>query len=133
MSTIERYKEITGFFPEMRKCFFAFGDKQFEEGKASAGIQPGEKIYSYGAGLFGTREGVEEYFAGIDASRARIQQECNPQEVYDYEYTNHECGFSHEDTDAIRLVISYFGEQVARTVKRHNAWKSIDDLFNPQN
>jgi hypothetical protein len=130
MSTIDNYVKLKDTYPEMRKCFFAFGKEQFEEGKAKAGILPGEEVFHYRAGLYGTKEGLKEYFKELAAIRARIPKECDPQEVYDYEFANHECGFVHEDTDAIKVVAACFGEEAAKTVKRRYDWASIDELFN---
>lgn len=133
MSTIGNYIKIKDTYPEMRKCFYAFNEKQLDEGRAKAGIALDEKIYHYGAGLCGTREGVTEYLKGIDEIIARIPKECDPQEVYDYEYENHECGYIGEDTEAIKLVVSYFGEEIAKTVTRRFGYADIDTLFEPEN
>jgi hypothetical protein len=131
MSTREKYIEIKNTHPEMHKCFFAFNEKQFDEGKAKSGIQPDEKIYHQTAGLFGTREGLDKYRKDLDAILVRIPQECNPQDVYDYEFANHECGYLEDDTSAIRMVACYFGEEVAKTVERREGcvWADIDSLF----
>jgi hypothetical protein len=133
MSTTARYKEIKETYPEKHKCFFAFNDKQFEEGKARSGILPDEKIYRYGAGMFGTKEGLERYNRDLDAILARIPVECDPQDVYDHEFANHECGYVGDDTQAIKLVTAYFGEQVAKTVERRCGWADIDSLFKTDN
>lgn len=131
MSTREKYIEIKNTYPEKYKCFFAFNDKQFEEGKVKSGIQPGERIYRQTAGLFGTQEGLDKYRKDLDAILARIPQECNPQDVYGYEFANHECGYLGDDTAAIRMVVCYFGREVAKTVERRKgcAWADIDNLF----
>ena len=44
-------------------CFFAFGNESFARGMK--GIRPlndGEKIYSFGAGGYGTKDGIERLF-----------------------------------------------------------------------
>ncbi len=115
----------------MHECFFAFNLEQFAQGKKIAKIPDGEKIFRAGFGLYGTHDGLRRYFAGIDAITARIPLECDPQDVYDYEFDNHECGYTVDDKPAIKLVVSYFGEERAKTVKRRAscAHSRIDDLF----
>ncbi len=131
MNTIKTYLEIKAAYPPMNRCFFAFNNQQFDDGKVKSGISSDEKIYHAGAGLYGTKDGLEAYMNGIDANLARIPKECNPQDVYEYEFDNHECHYMHDDTEAIKLVVSYFGEDVAKTVKRHGGCvcANIDDLF----
>ena len=131
MKTIETYKKIRETYPEMEKCFFSFNQQQFEVGKIEAGISDNEKVYPYngGGGLFGTREGMDNYISRLDAISARIPKECDPQEVYDYEYDNHDCCFMFDDYDAIKIVTIYFGEDIAKTIKRRNAITDIDKLF----
>jgi hypothetical protein len=132
MDTINTYLEIKAVYPPMKHCFFAFNNQQFADGKAQSGILHDEKIYHVGSGLYGTKNGLEAYMRGIDENLARIPKECNPQDVYEYEFDNHECRFIHDDTAAIKLVTSYFGEDIAKTVKRHGGCicTNINDLFN---
>ncbi|MGL5913713.1 MAG: DUF7659 family protein [Bacteroidales bacterium] len=115
----------------MEKCFYAFGNEQFDKNKAAAGIADDEKVYHAGMWLYGTRDGITKYLKGIDEIIARIPKECNAQDVYEYEFDNHECGYTRDDTEAIKLVVSYFGEEVAKTVERRRGcrYRDIDELF----
>ena len=92
-------------------CFFAFGNESFARGMK--GIRPlndGEKIYSFGAGGYGTKDGIERLFKFYEDMEARIKNECDPQEVYCYEYNNHECCIAFDgDIEAIRLVAGIWG------------------------
>jgi len=126
-----KYEEIkdTQVNPYTYSCFFAFGYKQFEEEKIKAGIPDEEKIYSAGFGLYGTKEGIQEYFKAIDNESYRIAQECDPQEVYDYEFDNHECGYKEDDAEAIKIVVGYFGKEKAKNVIRRYACMDIEELF----
>lgn len=117
-NTINRYRELSeNTWPEMQGCFFAFNEKQFEEGKAKNGLTT-EKIYSVNGGLFGTRAGIDLYFADLGEIARQIAKECNPQEVYDYEYLNHECGYTHNDSDAIAIIERYWGAEAVKSIKR---------------
>jgi hypothetical protein len=131
MKTTATYVKIKEIYPPMNRCFFAFNKQQFDEGKTQSGIMSGEKIYSAAAGLYGTDDGLSAYMKGIDGILTRIPKECDPQDVYEYEFDNHECHFIHDDTSAIKLVTAYFGEEVAKTVNRHKGCvcAGIDNLF----
>jgi len=120
-STIRRYREIYDEQPPLFKCFFAFSKCQFERGMAEAGIREDEKIYQDACGLYGTKEGLEAVFTFYEEKSKRIAEECNPQDVYDYEFANHECEITYDDAEAIQIVIDYFGEEQAKTVERRYA------------
>lgn len=115
MSTVDKYVKIKEIYPPMVRCFFAFSDKQFGEGKTKSGILPDEKIYAAGAGLYGTRDGLDAYMKGIDDNLARIPKECNPQDVYDYEFNNHECGYLHDDV--VILLMPFMSDNPAMVLK----------------
>ena len=51
-----------------------------------------------------------------------MSEECDPQEVYDYEYSNHECSYVGDDTEAIEIVIAYFGKERAKEVERKHSF-----------
>ncbi|MFA5299686.1 MAG: hypothetical protein WC389_15995 [Lutibacter sp.] len=126
---MNKYTELKSIEPELFECFFAFNQTQFEEGLDKTGIR-GKAICRAPGGLYGTREGIKKLYADYDAISKRIGEECDPQQVYNYEFDNHECGYTHDDTEAIKLVVSYFGDEKAKTVKRHNgcACVKIEDL-----
>jgi hypothetical protein len=45
--------------------------------------------------------------------------------VYNYEYWNHECDYVGDDEEAVKIVISIYGNEIARTIKRKYAYYSI--------
>lgn len=123
--TIRRYIEITNEHPNTDDydCFFAFGTEQFERGYnnlvAKGKIKDGDKLAGTSYGLYGKREKIMDYLGFYDRSLSRIKDECDPQEVYFYEYNNHECMLSWDgDEEAINKVIGHFGLDVARTITR---------------
>ena len=133
--TLKRYRELCDerYKVNVAKydCFFAFSDRQFEDGlKSIRPLREGEKLVSIGAGGYGTKDGAERLFAFYDAVDEKIRSECDPQEVYVYEYNNHECCISWDgDLEAIRLVASIWGEDVARRIKRRSEYYSIERVF----
>lgn len=93
-------------------------------------LNEGEKIINFTNGGFATPKGLklmEEYWASIDQ---RIREECDPQEVYYYEYNNHESCINMEgDTDAIEIILNIYGEEIARSIKRYSKCLTIDQLL----
>lgn len=125
---MSKYTELKNQEAPCIDCFFAFSESQFNEGAAKI---KGKKIYSASnvfSGLYGTSEGIENFLNFYVELEKRISAECDPQEVYDYEFGNHECGYVGNDEEAIKLVISYFGAERAKTVKRMCAWVNIDEV-----
>jgi len=117
-----KYHELKELHPETVNCFFAFSNSQFAEGMAKHNLE-GQKIFSAGAGLYGTDEGIKNFLSFYDKLADRIKEECNPQEVYDYEFGNHECEYVGDDREAYEIVVKYFGvERVAKEVVRRCAW-----------
>ena len=125
------YQDIKNQQPILRDCFFAFSTQQFEEGIAKHNLE-GQKIYRGMSGLYGTEKGIKELLNFYSDVNDRIAKECSPQEVYDYEFDNHEGSITCDDTDAMMIVISTFTEEQVKNVKRKNGYLnlSIEDLFN---
>ena len=122
---MESYATIKDKQPVLWECFFAFSNEQFAEGKKRMGIED-KKIYDGGHGLYGTREGIRKLFDDYDAIDKEIAEKCDPQEVYQYEWNNHECSITCDDEDAINIVIRIFGKETAQTVKRRYAHSEIN-------
>jgi hypothetical protein len=115
------YNEIKEKQPILFECFFAFSNEQFVEGKVKAGIVD-QKIYSGIGGLYGTKEGIKKLYDDHDAINAEVAEKCDPQEVYAYEFGNHECGYTYDDSEAFAIIEGIFGEERAKAVKRKFAY-----------
>ena len=89
----------------------------------------GKKLCRVGYSLYGTHEGIEAleaYYVGV---KERIRTECDPQEVYFYECNNFEYMYNWDgDEEAIKLILDYWGEDVARGIKRIKANYTIEEI-----
>lgn len=128
--TVETYRKLKyDFNAEMHDCFFAFSDQQFKEGIEKFNLQ-GKKIYDAGMGLYGTKEGIDNFFEQYKEPEKQIKEKCDPQEVYFYEYNNHEAMISWDgDLEAIRIIINYWGVETAKKIVRRSSFKSIDEII----
>ena len=132
--TLKRYRELRKEQTEMDvskyRCFFAFSREQLVQGQKSIGLKEGERLVSFGCGGYGTAEGVRQMFARLEEIESLIRAECDPQEVYCYEFNNHESFLAFDgDVDAIRLVKGIFGLETALKVKRFSAFYPLENLF----
>jgi hypothetical protein len=121
------YSTISSKQPELFECFFAFDNKQFEEGKAKINVGD-KKIYRATGGLFGTSEGIQKLFNDYEAIDREIAKECTPQDVYNYEWDNHECCISYDDTSTMEIVVRIFGKERAKEVKRRYACVELEAI-----
>jgi hypothetical protein len=124
------YQQIKNQQPVLRDCFFAFSTEQFNEGVKKHNLE-GQKIYRGHGGLYGTSEGINELMSFYDNLNERIGKECDPQEVYNYEYDNHECSITCDDTEVMKIVLGIFTEEQCLNIKRKNGYLnySIEELF----
>jgi len=135
--TIKRYKDIRNGHPNCDELgvFFAFSEEQF-----NAAIERLTKLgkidddteirYVKGlSGLYGSDKGIDTFLDFYKGRDKAIPTDCDPQEVYFYEFNNHECMLAWDgDVEAIKLIIEYWGVDVARTIKRYNAAKTIEQI-----
>lgn len=122
---MSKYTEIRSLEPVLEECFFAFSNEQFAEGKQRMNIGD-KKILRGIGGLFGTQEGISKLMKFYDDQSEQIAKECEPQEVYDYEFSNHECGYTCDDEECIKIVLDYFGLERTKEVKRKYGYFKID-------
>lgn len=133
--TLKRYRELRDeqSHVDVKKfdVFFAFSNEQFAEGlKSIRPLADGEKLVRIGGGGFGTKDGAKRLFEFYESIDEKIKSECDPQEVYVYEYNNYECCIAWDgDLEAIKIVLSLFGEEAARNIKRYNATMTVDNLI----
>jgi hypothetical protein len=132
MTKHEAYKGIYDTDPDTDALgvFFAFSDKQLQEGLEKFGYKKSDIVHVNipGLGLFGPKEKCEAFLGEYEKRAERVSNECNPQDVYDYEFGNYECDYTGTDEEAIGIVVSTFGKEKAKTVFRRHYRVSIDDI-----
>lgn len=134
-STINRYIELN----DKRNntplknfdMFCAFSDEQFDEGcKKIRPLKEGEKYVRFGSGIFGTKDGFERWKKFSEEIEQQIKAECEPQEIYLYEYNNHEgCINFDGDLEAIKIIMNTWGLDEARKIKRLRAMYTIQEIL----
>ena len=116
------YKELKNREAPMWECFFAFSNKQLDEGLEKTGLGKSE-LLSYGHGLFGSKRGIDKFLDFYSETNKQIAEQCTPQEVYDYEFWNHECEYTGDDADAMEIVTKIFPpEKVSKVNRRSFGW-----------
>lgn len=111
------YKELSDMQPLLWECFFAFSEEQFSQGLEETGLNR-SNIVTTNFGLYGSKRGIQKLLSDYEERDKRIALECNPQEVYDYEFDNHECDYTGDDTEAMEIVLRIFSPQDAAKVNR---------------
>ena len=121
--------------------FFAFSKEQFEQGYKGLVqrglINDGDKVFRFGGGAYGTREGMRRRMEEDNAIDEQIRTECDPYEVYLYEYNNFECCIDWDgDQRAVEAVIRLFGYERAKAAlqgRRYRACGSIEEIAKADN
>ena len=113
--------------PPAGDYFWAFSVEQLKRGIKDKHLED-KKLYGKDS-LFGTKEALGALNAYYENIAERIKNECNPQEVYLYECNNHEYMYNWDgDEEALLLVIKYWGEDVASTIRRVRPVYSIEEI-----
>ena len=120
-NTLKRYAEIR----EKTRTFhhkgmtYAFGEKQTKEAldRLRPQLKEGEKILYNSYGMLATPEAYEAWKQALNEEREAVARECDPAEVYAYEYNNHESMYS-DDEIPFGIVCDYFGKERASKIKR---------------
>ena len=126
--TAMSYAQLTQKQAPSGNYFFAFSNTQLAEGIKKITLKEGEKILKAPGGMFGTKQAIDDFFKFYEDLEKEIAEKCTPQEVYAYEFNNHECSYVGDDERAIEIVIRTFGKEKAKTVKRRFACISIDKI-----
>lgn len=119
--------------PPAGEYFWAFSTEQFKQQLKAKKLE-GKPLCRVGGGLYGTHEGIEALEAYYASVSERIRAECNPQEVYLYECNNHEYMYNLDgDEEAIKIIMQYWGEDVARTIRRVSPVYSVEEIVERDN
>lgn len=121
--------------PPAGDYFWAFSQEQFDRAIKDKHLEDANIVRVSGCGgLFGTSKAIADLETYYVNQRKRISVECNPQEVYFYECNNHEYMYNWDgDEEAIKIIMQYWGEDVARTIRRVRPAYSVAEIVERDN
>lgn len=104
--------------------FFAFSNEQLEQGIASLKkrgfITDASELRRSFGGAFGSAESIRKMYAAYNEIEEKIKAECDPQEVYFYEFNNHETPYGWDgDIEIMKIIVGTWGYDVAIGLKRY--------------
>lgn len=127
----EREQKQSKLMREVR-LFWAFSDKQLEEGIKQINLQQGEKLVSIGAGGYLPKGNVDTFINGMEQIRkeykAAIKSNKLKQKLIAYQLSNHECYYTGDITPALDSLGSEFTREEVIAVYRKNfkKWQKIN-------
>lgn len=111
--------------------FYAFSDKQFEEGMKQCGYTQTDidsgRIVKDGYGGFGTREAFDKRNNFYKEIQERIKKECTPEEIFEMEFGNRECGYTGNWSEALEVVREYFPDYTPTKELIKKCFKAYED------
>lgn len=122
--TLDRYAEITRMMYEYENddVTYAFSKEDLLKWCIERGLTL-KDLRRTVTGLYGTKEAIDKYLADMNAFHQQIKEECDPQEVYYFEYNNHESFYDLEgDRGAALVVIMYWGLDKLNEIHRFTPW-----------
>ena len=100
------------FFPEKARVFYAFSEKQLEEGMAENGYTDKAELRQSQCGAIGSAPELASYWREANYRLALfaaiVRQYFRPEEVYIYEFGNHECSYTWDDSEALAAVQEFW-------------------------
>lgn len=106
------------------EVFFAFSNEQFNEGVKSLTkrgfITDKSEIKRGPAGSFGTLESLTKMMDWYDEQDKKVKAECDPQEVYFWEFNNHETPYGWDgDIEIMKIIVTTWDYDTAVGLKRY--------------
>ena len=103
---VRETKEAVRNVEAPKTVFWAFNNKQFAEGLKESGLDKSE-IMRGPAGMYGSKDGILSFLRAIGTASEKLK-ECEPDALFAYEFSNHECGYTRDWTAASVATLETF-------------------------
>lgn len=132
--TVKHYQELKEICrtQKFEGIEYVFGDKQFKEylernGYTEADVESG-LLVGDGCGGIGKKEAFDkrhEFYNQIDE---RIKAECKPEDIFESEWWNHECGLTYSYSTPLHLTRCYFPDFTPSAELLNRLQKQFNEL-----